>query len=175
MEEFYTKKNYATERFSGGDDKDYYVEGGTPQKPSRKPTWLRVLINILLFIWMLPQELAGILVACFTGWNYKGIIGGVMYFTKNGTGCVSLGHFVFVTHKAFMHSESTCAHEWGHTRQSRLLGPLYLIVIGLPSAIKCKFESDPTRYHAFYTERWADEISKRFPVDEWVEVKMRNT
>lgn len=39
-------------------------------------------------------------------------------------------------------------HEFGHTWQSRLLGPFYLIVIGLPSAI--------TRDATLYTETWAD-------------------
>lgn len=39
-------------------------------------------------------------------------------------------------------------HEFGHRLQSLLLGPLYLFVIGIPSAI--------SRRSTFYTERWAD-------------------
>ena len=39
-------------------------------------------------------------------------------------------------------------HEFGHTWQSRLLGPFYLFIIGLPSAI--------TRDATLYTETWAD-------------------
>jgi hypothetical protein len=39
-------------------------------------------------------------------------------------------------------------HEFGHRFQSLLLGPFYLFVIGIPSAI--------SRQSTFYTERWAD-------------------
>jgi RHS repeat-associated protein len=39
-------------------------------------------------------------------------------------------------------------HEFGHRFQSLLLGPFYLFVIGIPSAI--------SRQSSFYTERWAN-------------------
>jgi len=39
-------------------------------------------------------------------------------------------------------------HEFGHRLQSLVLGPLYLFIIGIPSAI--------SRSSSFYTERWAD-------------------
>ena len=48
-------------------------------------------------------------------------------------GCVSLGMFIFVgTHK------DIASHEYGHTLQSLLLGPLYLIAVGAPSFIWCR-------------------------------------
>lgn len=175
MEQLHTKNS---ERFSGKNDPDYYVAGGfdpvpTPpeesNKPSKRSFWA-ILVNVLLAIWQAPQNLVGLLVACFTGWGYQGIIGGVMFFTKNGTGCVSLGQFVFVTHSGFMHKPALCAHEWGHTRQSRMLGWLYLFVIGIPSAVKCTFCNDPEEYHEFYTEAWADRLGKRFPTDEYKEM-----
>lgn len=55
------------------------------------------------------------------------------------------------------------AHEYGHTVQSLVLGPLYLIVIGIPSFLW--FAAAPfvkyrrkngISYFSFYTERWAD-------------------
>ena len=47
-------------------------------------------------------------------------------------GCVSLGMFIFVgTHK-------DTSRERGHTLQSLLLGPLYLIAVGAPSFIWCR-------------------------------------
>lgn len=171
MEQLHTKNS---KRFSGKDDPDYYVSGGsdpvpTPpeesNKPSKRSFWV-ILVNVLLAIWQAPQNLVGLLVACFTGWGYQGIIGGVMFFTKNGTGCVSLGQFVFVTRNGFMYKPSLCAHEWGHARQSRMLGWLYLFVIGIPSAIKCATTSDSESYHNFYTEKWADRLGERFPEDE---------
>jgi hypothetical protein len=46
------------------------------------------------------------------------------------------------------HGFTRWSHEFGHTWQSRVLGPFYLFVIGIPSAI--------SRSSTFYTETWAD-------------------
>ncbi len=48
-------------------------------------------------------------------------------------GCVSLGMFIFVgTHKdtSRERAREIASHEYGHTFQSLLLGPLYLIMVG---------------------------------------------
>ncbi|MCB1140566.1 MAG: hypothetical protein KDK23_17540 [Leptospiraceae bacterium] len=45
-------------------------------------------------------------------------------------------------------------HEYGHTYQSRLLGPFYLLIIGIPSLLSASLR--PSRHGAVYTERWAD-------------------
>lgn len=73
---------------------------------------------------------------------------------------VSLGLFVFVPAKC---SGAFLRHEYGHTLQSLLLGPLYLLVIGLPSALWCslprfqKLRSEKRiPYSWLYTEKWAD-------------------
>ncbi|NUO08872.1 MAG: VCBS repeat-containing protein [Candidatus Brocadia sp.] len=52
------------------------------------------------------------------------------------------------------HGFSDWTHEFGHTWQSRLLGPLYLLIIGIPSAASAA--SDPASHSNFYTEKWAD-------------------
>lgn len=51
-------------------------------------------------------------------------------------------------------------HEWGHTRQSLYLGPLYLLIIGLPSIIWAMIHTPNSKksYYFFYTERWADKL-----------------
>ena len=54
-------------------------------------------------------------------------------------------------------------HEYGHILQSRKLGPIYLLVIGLPSIIwagcfewyRKKYNKS---YYSFPTERWADKL-----------------
>ena len=58
-------------------------------------------------------------------------------------------------------------HEYGHTIQSLILGPLYLIVMGIPSALWAAFGSKKRRekqipYGAFFTEKWANQLG------EWV-------
>jgi hypothetical protein len=58
-------------------------------------------------------------------------------------------------------------HEQGHYNQSLLLGPLYWLIIGLPSITWAGLTrnkilqppdgmSDYDYYHSFYTEKWAD-------------------
>lgn len=74
---------------------------------------------------------------------------------------VSLGMFVFVRTK----SAELLRHEYAHTLQSLMLGPLYLLVIGLPSILWAgvfgkyrKRRNIP--YRSFYTEKWADKIAE---------------
>jgi len=58
------------------------------------------------------------------------------------------------------------AHELGHTKQSRLLGPLYLPVVGLPSISRAAYAlvhrevtgKQWTGYYEGYPENWADRL-----------------
>lgn len=56
----------------------------------------------------------------------------------------------------------TKKHEYGHSRQSLYLGPLYLIVVGLPSIIWAGFVYNLVRkeisYYDVYPENWADKL-----------------
>lgn len=45
-------------------------------------------------------------------------------------------------------------HEFGHTLQSRALGPFYLFIIAIPSLINAAIH--PSNQSGFYTEDWAD-------------------
>ena len=80
-------------------------------------------------------------------------------------GAVTLGNYVF----AGLNSEykKTIKHELGHTIQSKILGPLYLIVIGIPSITYCGLRrAFPSlrkkNYYDFYTERWANNLSEKY-------------
>ena len=92
---------------------------------------------------------------------------------------VSLGLFVFVTSKPYFAKkfESTIplselsrgllVHEYGHTIQSLILGPLYLIAIGIPSTLwgfspqlARKRKAQQQSYFSFFTERWANALGK---------------
>jgi hypothetical protein len=54
------------------------------------------------------------------------------------------------------------AHERGHFLQSIALGPLYYVVIGIPSVVhflwfhRFRRNAPDTDYYRFYTEAWAD-------------------
>lgn len=54
-------------------------------------------------------------------------------------------------------------HEYGHTIQSLILGPLYLIIIGIPSTLwgflpccNVKRKAKSISYFSFFTEKWAN-------------------
>lgn len=54
----------------------------------------------------------------------------------------------------------TVRHEAvGHVAQSRMLGWLYLVVIGLPSLIWAAVCQERKKYYNFYTEKWADRLA----------------
>ena len=74
-------------------------------------------------------------------------------------GGIALGKYIIVSE----HSDLlTIRHEYGHCRQSKRLGWLYLFVIGIPSIIYAawwvKFDKGRHDYYDFYTERWADKL-----------------
>lgn len=60
-------------------------------------------------------------------------------------------------------------HEYGHTIQSLVLGPLYLPVVGIPSLVWAgfppvarKWRTGARGYYSFVTERSADRLAARF-------------
>lgn len=124
---------------------------------------MKILINILLIIWDLPQNILGSIIwficrVCKK--NNTDIYRGKVIVFWNLRNGLSLGSFIFVNQMA---DENTKNHEYGHTIQSNFLGPLFLIVIGLPSIIWAGcFDSYRRKhnisYYQFYTEKWADAL-----------------
>ena len=112
--------------------------------------------NILLYIWQLPQNLLGLIVRVVTQ-SQKSDEGN--YHWKYHSG-LSLGNYVFVNERA---SLETIKHEKGHQKQSLYLGPIYLLVIGLPSFTWASLRSlgffKSRSYYSFYTEKWADRLA----------------
>ena len=68
---------------------------------------------------------------------------------------MSLGNYIFVNN---MSSQGSIQHEYGHSKQSDILGPLYLIVIGIPSLLHnivhylCSKIGIKWNCYSFYTE-----------------------
>lgn len=125
--------------------------------------------NLILFIWQLPQHLLAILYIGYLVIMCKDL--GVDSRYKQAIvipcvmrGAVTLGCYVFVG----LNSEyrKTVKHELGHTIQSKILGPLYLIVIGIPSITYCGLRRifpslRKKNYYDFYTEKWANNLSEK--------------
>ena len=117
-------------------------------------------------IWQLPQNLIGSLYKEFiskdiiTRINYDASIY-ECYLTRGGGG-LTLGRFIFVN-QHFTDLEETILHEIGHVKQSRILGPLYLIIIGIPSISWAGLRRlipalKKINYYSFYTERTANKL-----------------
>lgn len=123
------------------------------------------LFNILLFLWQLPQNIIGIIVAiwsCGTKYFYKSGVSTInVYKAYRMSGGISLGKYVIVQGRC---SQTTIKHELGHCIQSQYLGWLYLIIIGLPSFIWATLHTynkhirEKYSYYDFYTEKWADKL-----------------
>ena len=86
-----------------------------------------------------------------------------------GDGAVSLGLFVFYAScdsRFVPVGAENLDHELGHAIQSRLLGPLYLPLVGVPSALRvlyaiayfCLHGRRWPGYYAGFPERWADRL-----------------
>ena len=124
---------------------------------------LTVLTAVLLQVWQLPQNLVGLVFGWFLkGKRRHGNLPGLpeairLVTASNMYGGISLGNFVYCRAPVY---DRMVRHEYGHCRQSRILGPFYLLVIGLPSLLWALWWT-PGRsvgYYSFYTERWADRL-----------------
>ncbi len=86
----------------------------------------------------------------------------IVYVPWNQGG-LSLGTFIFMKkdHPNKTWTYNTRIHEYGHTWQCLLLGPLYWLVVALPSAIWCNFfqgyrKRNNVSYYKLYCEGWAN-------------------
>jgi hypothetical protein len=128
---------------------------------NRPLSWL---VSALLQVWQFPQNLVGVVFGCFLkGKRHLSGIDGIppeirLVSARNMRGGISLGNFVYLRPPVY---DRMAQHEYGHCLQSRLLGPLYLPVIGLPSLLWAIWwhPGRPVGYYTFYTERWADRLA----------------
>lgn len=119
--------------------------------------------RILSYLWELPQNLIGLGLSFI--YKYDELIpygNKQIRYCKKFPGGISLGNYVFVGTK----KKDIIKHEYGHTIQSKLLGPLYLFIIGIPSIVWASIygtklaPETKNGYYKFYTERWADKLGQ---------------
>lgn len=118
--------------------------------------------KVLLYLWQLPQNLVGLVVVKITGAErglytihdkmYK------CYATNKIRSSGSLGDYVILK-RPQQETIPTILHEYGHCRQSRYLGWLYLPIVGLSSWLHNLFcKCTDHDYYDFWTEKWADRL-----------------
>lgn len=131
---------------------------------------MKYIRNLILFIWQLPQHIVALIYFGYLVMMCKDL--GVDSRYKQAIvipcvmrGAVTLGNYVFVG----LNSEyrKTVKHELGHTIQSKILGPLYLIIIGIPSITYCGLRSlfpslRKKNYYNFFSEKWANNLSEKY-------------
>lgn len=136
---------------------------------------IRVIIRCitipLIFAWTFPQSLLGLFMI-FPGMKLVGLkeviwkYSSVSFITSNMRGGVSLGIFIFIsTSNATTRKErkQVVKHEVGHYWQSLILGPLYLIIVGIPSFIRSRRfagtqGAERLKYYKGFPENWADKL-----------------
>ena len=129
---------------------------------------------ILQWTWGIIQTLAG-LVMFLISMREKHVFykGAIATFWKRPYG-VSLGMFVFIPPKARFYNADKyhfsedeirgrlLVHEYGHTYQSLLSGPLYFVIVGIPSVIWGMVKKPGQSYFSFYAEKWANHLGEKF-------------
>lgn len=129
---------------------------------------------ILDWVWQLPQNICGIIwrrikkgdIIISTGNSVSLSLGAKVYLMRSGGG-LTLGKYIFISQN-YIDQKGIIKHECGHVKQSRILGPLYLIIIGIPSLLHaalnnyigcCKRHKDG--YYHWFTEKWANKLMEK--------------
>ena len=123
------------------------------------------LFRLLQCTWGLPQTLVGLVFFLVYRKSPHERVGSVIGTEWSRNDGVSLGIFIFYP----ANSGSMLSHEFGHTIQSLILGPLYLLAVGIPSFTWCNHPAcrryrreKHVPYSALYCEKWADALGRIF-------------
>ena len=127
------------------------------------------IFYFLQMTWGIIQNVLGFLI-----WIYVLLTGpkeerrffyGALVTRWNLEASMSMGMFLFLG----TDDERVIVHEYGHSIQSMLLGPFYLLIIGIPSFCWANSphyvmsrKKGRYRYTSFYPERWANYLGRLF-------------
>lgn len=132
------------------------------------------LFRFWQWTWGLPQTLLGAVIYLFCRKcphdRYHGTI--VTYWNQGGS--LGVGMFLFIgktRNEDFR--KRILVHEFGHSVQSMILGPLFLIIMGIPSFLWCNLppceklrKEKGVSYYSFYPEKnanWLGELVTKEP------------
>ncbi len=133
---------------------------------------MNIIKYALFYIWQftyaLIQNLIGLVMLAIyksrgaeSEWYHGALI---TYIEKKNFGGVSLGIFIFINKNSEGDNRHDMKiHEYGHTVQSLILGPLWLFVIAIPSMIWCNLpyfvrmrKEKNISYYRAYCEGWSN-------------------
>lgn len=137
--------------------------------------------------WGIFQTLLGFVVFLFNIKNKHFFYNGAIVTERATPSSVALGMFVFTTANPMKDkkaenkipdeelSKRLLVHEYGHTVQSLIFGPLYLIVMGIPSTLWGflpyfqKKRNNGISYFSFFTESFANYLGEKVTKEKSME------
>lgn len=134
-----------------------------------------ILLFILLFVWQLPQNIIALIMLPFLGkinfMSYKKFC--FAFKCSKMSGGISLGNFAYLDDTLSRNQASVMHEQEGHSVDSKIWGPLYLFIIGIPSIMWAWFGPDYICYYNFYTEKWANKHAG-LEVDKYCRLVIKN-
>jgi len=131
-----------------------------------------IIYTVLQFTWGIAQNLLGIFILLIlTIKNPKRkhsfYHGALVTEWKLSFSC-GCGMFIFYGHAGSNVADVVLVHEYGHTLQSIVLGPLFMFIIAIPSmlwafipaCVKLRKEKN-IKYVSFYPESWANQWGEK--------------
>lgn len=179
--------------FCGNDTGGYFkiLENGKIQRKIASCRLELVMKNVIYILiqctWGLPQTLLGFIVLLINIKNKHYFYHGAIITERNVPSSVSLGMFVFTTTNPMKDkrtknkipdeelSKRLLVHEYGHTIQSLIFGPLYLIVMGIPSTLWGFLpyfqnkRNNGVSYFSFFTEKLANYLGEKVTKEKSME------
>ncbi|MBD5584166.1 MAG: hypothetical protein HDQ88_03720 [Clostridia bacterium] len=134
---------------------------------------LKILTTSLWWIWQFPQNLIGFILTRkyeVKGFRWTRANERIDFYFKRGICGICLGDYIIIDYGLLGRVQSTRSvyHEYGHQKQSRILGWFYLPLVGLPSLVlhlwDRKFHKNwaynhrQRWYYTKYPENWADKL-----------------
>jgi len=148
---------------------------------------MKVLFLLIQLTWGILQTLLGGIVFLLNIKSPHFMYHGAVVTKWKGSSSVAMGMFVFISEKPYFteklpqYSQAELfnrllVHEYGHTVQSLILGPLYLVLMGIPSTLwgflpNCakKRKEKQVSYFSFFTEKWANSLGEKVTKEKSME------
>lgn len=120
-----------------------------------------LLFRLWQWTWGFPQSLVGLIVYLCNLDKKHDVYRGCIVTYWNQRGSLGVGMFLFLG----CDDPQVRVHEFGHSVQSLLLGPLFLPVMGIPSILWCNLpvcqrmrREKGISYYRFYPESTANRL-----------------
>lgn len=146
-----------------------------------------ILYILIQCTWGIIQTTLGFLMFIINIRNKHYFYNGAIVTERKEPSSVSLGMFIFITTNPMKDKrienkipdeeigERLLVHEYGHTIQSLIFGPLYLIIMGIPSTLwgflPCfqKKREKGISYFSFFTEKFANYLGEKVTKEKSME------